>query len=562
VTDIPHVFSLVTDLGVLDARIADLTLAAKLATLPPTLLDHARLDTLKVCSNRKDRAYAAARRTCPDTGSSLLVSLWHETGPGRPLSVELEMADAATGRFLHLVEPPRIHGPSPDLGDGDAPWLAHIRDLLAGHRDRMAIPEERRPRTSFADFYRMLEIATHSAQRGGVLDVMATPRRAAMRPEEIVIELAPPSPYGRGSLVARDRLAAKGMGDARRILQPAVAIRSDLARHAPLVNIAMRSSGLVDVIELGPYGRLNSPIRADDRDPMRRLRDAADFAIDRVDLNAGRHVTTIAPSVAGRLVVRLEGDLDGDLEPDLVRHVADVLRTGADAAPRSHIDPVSAGSVMFRDPVSGITYLRRRSLTTTICFVEWIIANAPLPNQSITLEIGLAGCDHGGSKETITPDDAAAELSHLAAGLEAAVPLSASPPADMEAQVAITRIASILDVVRSHDRDMRPYETCLAIDAFGNVDASMTPVFSSNSIPIAADPQDLGDWIAPRAGYGILKRLMGSGLRLQMRAPYVTARYVPDDPRRTDVMERLRTEAELLAGLLPVLHDSLLDNMA
>lgn len=557
-TDLPHVFSLTSDLGILDARIADLTLAATLATLSPTPLDRARLETLKVCSNRKDPAVAAVRRTCPDTGSSLLVSLWSETGPGRRLSVEMEMADAATGRFLHVVEPPRIDGPAPDLGDGDAPWLTHLRDLLAGHRDRMATPEERRPRTSFAEVYRMLEIASHSAHRGGVIDAMATPRRAAKRPEEIVVELAPPSPYGRGSLVARDRLAAKGTDDARRILQPASAIRSDLARHAPIMNVAIRSSGLVDVIELGQYGRLNSPIRDDDRDPMQRLRDTADFAIDRVDLDTGRHVTTLSPTVAGRLVVATEGVL----EEDETRHVAAVLRTGAEAAPSAHVDPISPGSLMFRDPASGITFMRRRSITTTISFVEWIIANAPLPHQSITLEIGLVGSDSGGSKETMTPDAIAAELAHLARGLEAAKPLASSPPGQMESLVAITRIASIVDAVRSHDRTIRPYDAHLAIDPFGNVDATMTAVFSSNPIPIAADPQDLGDWIAPRAGYGILKRLMGSGLRLQMRSPYVTDRYVPDDPRRTDVMERLRTEAEILAGLLPVLHDSLLDEIA
>jgi hypothetical protein len=558
VTDLPHVFSLVADLGILDARIADLTLAATLATLPPTPLDRARLDTLKVCSNRKDPAVAAVRRTCPDTGSGLLVSLWSETGPGRRLSVELEMADATTGRFLQLVEPPRIHGPSPDLGDGDAPWLTHLRDLLAGHRDRMAIPEERRPRTSFAEYYRMLEIATHSAHRGGVLDAMATPRRAAMRPEEIVVELAPPSPYGRGSIVARDRLAAKGTGDARRILQPAAAIRSDLARITPLVNIAIRSSGLVDHIELGPYGRLNSPIRADDRDPMRRLRDAADFAIDRVDLNVGRHVTTLSPDVAGRLVVGIEGDLP----EDVVRHVAAVLRTGADATISSDIDLEYPASIIFRDPASGITFMRRHSLTTTTCSVEWIVSNAPLPHQSFSLDVGLAGCDLPAPKGTLTPEAIRAELAHLADGLETSRPLPPSGSECMEAHVAITRIASIIDAVRSHDRTIRPYDTFLAIDPFGNVDATMMPVFSSNAVTVVADPEDLRAWIAPRAAYGVLHRLHGSYLRLELKPSYANARYVADDPERTDVMERLRTETELLAGLLPVLHDSLLADIA
>jgi len=548
-----HVVCICDDLRILDARLADLAQAATLARLPAIPMEDKAKERLRIASNRKDPVSAAVR-TCPDTGARLTIALWEKTATGVAGGVELELVDPSRHDVLVLSEPLRLDGPKPDLSDGDGPWLDRIRDIVSHHRDRMAIPEPHRGETPFVRVARLAHVAARSAHRGGVDAGLRRDGKTDGPASGTTIALSPPSPYGPGTM----RAATKGPMRIEHDVQPADAIRSDLATLVPVVAVAITRSGQLDRISLHAYGTLHNPISPEDRDAMQRLRDAAEFAVDRIDLALPRHVTTLGHDMVGRLAISTDGDVSRQ-ERD---NAADAFRIGAEAASRSQIDPVGPGSVIFKDTVSGATFMRRRSVGASECSVEWIVSNGPKPNTEISLSVSLAGSDAAAPKGTVTPDAIAAELSHLAEGMASSKDGTVPHADDMQAFIAATRIASIVDTARDHDRTLVPFDIHVGIDPFGNLDAHVIPVFQSTAIPVCDDPQDLGHWTGHDAGRGYLKRLGGAGLRLELRPCFARVRYVPDDPDRTDVMERLRVETERLAGLLPPLSNRLLAKIA
>lgn len=542
-TSVEHPVCTTTDLRILDARIADLTQAAALARLPATEMDRAGLDRLKILSNRKDAPIGAAVRQCPDTGARLVVALWIDPTGILADGVEMVLSDPSRIYVLLVMEPRRLDGPKPDLGEGDAPWIQHLTSVLAVHRDRMAIPESHRGDTPFHRVSRLANVAARSAHRGRVLDTLGMTRAAAPLTPGGTIALVPPSPYSDGRMDAATPAPLRNL----RTLGPARAIREDLASLDDIVAVAIQSSPMVNTISLAPYGTLHHAILPDDRDAMERLRDAADFAVDRVDLVLARDPTTLDPNIAGQLHLYP----DNSVNPHETEQVALALRRIADAIPTCGIQTSRNDRILFEEPASGASVLRTRKLSAKECTVEWIVTKAPCLNRDFTITVMLTGHDQGVPVEAVSAESMQRELRHIANALDSS-PFTGTTGVTHKAS---NRTAALIDVIRDPDKALPPISVHTQIDAFGTLAVAMFRTMSLEMTPLARNAHELAEWIGVDGASGYLTKRPGRRLHLDIRASNSNTRYQPDDTDRTSPMDRLRLETDKAAGLLPRLSD-------
>jgi hypothetical protein len=539
VTRFEHPVCATTDLRILDARIADLRQAATLARLPAAEMDRDGLNRLKILSNRKDAPIGAAVRDCPDTGARLIVALWIDPTGKLAEGVEMVLSDPSRIDVLQLMEPRRLDGPKPDLGRGDALWIEHLASVLAVHRDRIAIPESDRGDTPFHRVSRLANVAARSTHRGGVLDTLGMTRAAAPLTPGGTIALVPPSPYSDGRMDAATPAPLRNL----RTLGPARAIREDLASLDDIVAVAIQCSPMVNTISLAPYGTLHHAILSDDRDAMERLRDAADLAVDRVDLVLARDPTTLNPDILNRLHLFA----DTSINAHETQEVALALHRIADAVPNCGIGTSRDDRILFDEPASGASLLRTRKLSAKECTVDWIVTKAPCLNRDFTVSMSLDGHDQGVPVEAVSAESIQRELRHIANALGSA---SYTGVPDVTHQ-ATRRAASLLDVVRDPDRTLPPLSVHAQIDPFGTLVLGISGIMMGRFVRLAENDQELAEWTGVDSATGGLSRRPGRRLHLDITPSNCDARYRPDDPARTSAMDRLRLESDKAAGLLP-----------